>query len=665
MSVPGGRGLGGLLTLGLCLLAVACGGERAATPYPLAAVPPPRPNLLRNTGFLHDTSGWQVGPAPLPAAIDPTYEEPGFVTLAVDPGVSPVSAGWSQSVAVDPEVCYLVSYRARTEKLSGSADLRLSFYDGGGRLLAWTGVLPIAGTSDWATYAWRLRAPTGATRAQVSLDVTDAASGRASFAEPYLGPDDAPLTRALIVDYGYEAGRVRSFQQASAAAVPPAALAESARLLALDHLRPEPGGATPRGPHEALRLVGSPAAGSESRLGNPGLADLRLIFPDPQADPGNPASYDWAASDATLAAVAPGGATPAGSESRLGNPGGATPAGLPGRLGNPGGAEILFRLGESPDPEGKRPRLDATRWAEVARHVVMHYNEGWGGGHRYGIRYWEVASDPAIGACGQGAAEDCYALLATAIEELQAYNPNLKVGGPALATPAHILAAEGLLRYLAERGVRPDFFSWQSEGNASPQALALAEARFERLLDRYGFGDAEVIVSAWRLAGGSAAWRSGPYGAAYLVAGETYWQDTRLAQAYYGGATPEAQSDLWEASGTPTCAGQALAMLGRFKSTPRRLVAQGGDDLGFTLLAGKSEDGRLVHILIADTGSRSAGYRLGLAAFPPGFRYTVTEIAQGCPAQVIASGEAADLQDRVIALPWHSPAVQLVQVAWP
>ncbi len=304
-----------LLTLvALCPSNLAC-AQQASAPQAQAPAPTVQPNLLQNASFLDGTTAWQARSDDGPAAL--YYDPAGFVAIGMGEASSPHEAAWMQTVPVQAGASYRFSCRVHTESLVGTADVRLRFLDASGRLLSEMKTAPLAGDHDWATCARRCRAPDGAVRATLSLQLEGATAGRAYFDDACLAPDDAPPVRALLVCYD-----------------------------------------------------------------------------------------------------------------------------------------------------------------------------------------------------GEGAA------------------------GP-----------------------------W------SP--------------------------------------------------------------------------------------------LAQLQATPCRLPTQGGDDLGFTLLAGKSDDGRLVQILIADSGSRSEGYRLALDGFPPGYRYTVTEAAEGQPATVIARGDSAMLNDGMLISPWHAPAMQLISVSWP
>jgi hypothetical protein len=107
-----------------------------------------------------------------------------------------------------------------------------------------------------------------------------------------------------------------------------------------------------------------------------------------------------------------------------------------------------------------------------------------------------------------------------------------------------------------------------------------------------------------------------------------------------------------------------MHLMSQFRRTPQRLATQGGDSLGFVLLAGKSDDARRVQIVVADTGSRSEEYRLGLAGFPPGFRYVVREVSRHCGAEVVAEGSDGQLAQGVLICPWRSPAMHVIELWW-
>jgi len=135
---------------------------------------------------------------------------------------------------------------------------------------------------------------------------------------------------------------------------------------------------------------------------NPAVVDIHAVFPNPEADPALPGSYDFRATDEYIAAVR------------------AT------------GAEVIYRLGESIEHQTVKrhvfPPRDPARWAETCAGIVRHYNEEWAGGFRYGIRYWEVWNEPNI-FFWQGPPDMYAELLRQAYAAIKQANPDAVVLG--------------------------------------------------------------------------------------------------------------------------------------------------------------------------------------------------------------------------------------------
>ncbi len=571
-------GFGTLLALGACCLSLSCGGPAVPAPlvFSISPSPVPQPNLLRSADFREEPLVWEAFREPAAAPVRLALDQTGFVSLALGEVKEPVAAGWRQAVRVEGGACYRVSVRVLAEGLAGCAGVRLSFYDGEGRLLWTTGVAPVTGQAAWTPCGARYRAPEDARYLLLSLGVEQATTGRAAFAGPLLAHDDAPMARALVVDYGQESGGVRPLLGTSS------------------------------GPDGPLGVAGTPL--SVRGLFGVGLED---VFPHPWADPEDPASYTLDAADSALARLLEGS------------------------------AEVSICL-----EGGDQWAGGISSWVEIARQIAMHYNDAWAGGYRYGIRDWEVTAD------GSGSARLCDLVEAT-VPALKGHDARLRVG---CLLPGPGPEGEALIACLAERGVRPDFFSWRLDCEGGPFALISLEDGLEALLERHGFGDAEIHVY-WTPPAGPRG-DDGTYQAAHLAAAFAYAQESALARAWLAWPGPAPDGAL------PERVSGILRLLEGFKKTPRRLTAEGGDTLGFALLAARSEDGRLVRILVADTGSRSEEYRLGLAGFPPGFRYTVTEVSRFCAPGVVARGSDADLPEGMLRLPWRSPAVHLIEVVW-
>jgi hypothetical protein len=160
-------------------------------------------------------------------------------------------------------------------------------------------------------------------------------------------------------------------------------------------------------PPTSLALVDQFGAQNAAIVGP--IAGRRVIFLDPTADPENPASYNFAASDNYISSIVQNGAQ---VFYRIGRSGG-------------GGANPII------DPPSN-PTMDPAKYADIVKHVAMHYNQGWASGFHYNIKYWEVWNEPeVVGICWDGTAEQFYPFYAAIASALKSLDPTIQVGGPA------------------------------------------------------------------------------------------------------------------------------------------------------------------------------------------------------------------------------------------
>ena len=133
-----------------------------------------------------------------------------------------------------------------------------------------------------------------------------------------------------------------------------------------------------------------------------GPTDISTIFPDFTADEEKESSYNFTSSDIYIKSIIQ-------SDS-----------------------EVFYRLGESASDNKslREPPVDFEKWANICKHVIMHYNDGWAEGYHYNISYWEIWNEPDLTGFWNGSIQDYYTLYRTTAEIIKEYNPILKVGGP-------------------------------------------------------------------------------------------------------------------------------------------------------------------------------------------------------------------------------------------
>ncbi len=419
-----------------------------------------------------------------------------------------------------------------------------------------------------------------------------------ALAAPWAGARKAAATggrREIYIDAGKGRGRIRSLHgvNASPAFFPAGAgeVAEAYTRLRLEAVR--------------VRVFTEPA---ERDANAPDSSSA--IFPDWQADAGNPESYHFGPADQFLRALA--GA----------------------------GAHICFQLGRW----GAAPHADLEKFAAVAQHIARHYNAGWASGFEFDVRDWEIGSEADRPGGWQGTPEQFYALYHKTAQALKADDRELRVGGCGLAdASAQGPYREGLLRYCAANGVPLDFFSWQHDSSPGqdPYEVVGVAQRMRRLLDQNGFENAESHLTAWgpSSSGDSRRPQGSMAAAAFTTSVLIYLQEAPVEAAYFGGG--ESKSGLFDREGRPRKEGLALLTVAQMLDTPLRLAVDGADQAGYGVLAGRSFDGGRVQVLVSDYrrngqedvsgGQNDQGYDLLIENLPWGTaefkveRYRISE----------------------------------------
>jgi len=220
----------------------------------------------------------------------------------------------------------------------------------------------------------------------------------------------------------------------------------------------------------------------------PQVVDIYQIFRDFSKDENDPANYDFTLTDQYIAAI------------------------------DKVNAGIIFRLGTSIEHLPNRRYVYAPannqKWARVAAHIIMHYNEGWASGYHYGIRRWELWNEPedSDGARQQmwiGTKEQYFALYDTVSRYLKdQFGDRISVGGYASCGFYGILPGgkgdsdgfvsyfKDFIAYISSHGCTLDFFSYHYYGiDDTVQPLFASYVR--QALDEAGYSHAEIIVDEW------------------------------------------------------------------------------------------------------------------------------------------------------------------------
>jgi xylan 1,4-beta-xylosidase len=347
--------------------------------------------------------------------------------------------------------------------------------------------------------------------------------------------DEAPL-RKVSIDATVTVGALRPLNGVQAAGAEGAAFYKSARV-------------------DLVRIHNVSGAG-----------DVAAIFPDMSADAEDPKSYQFAATDRLVASI------------------------------KSGGAEPLFRIGRNSD--AAEPPADPDKWAQIARHIVLHYNQGWDRGFHYRIRYWEIWNAPDSKLSWNGSPEEYYSLYEKTARAIEAADAEALVGGPALAKPLIGGAyREKFLDFVRMHRLPLDFFSWHfyTLDADDPYSFVPIARQLRVILDSHGLGSTKNILDEWN-ADPSEHDATNASQAAFAASALIYMLGGPFdAQTYH-----RAAAELRGKDGETDSVGRTLSAFGTLKSTPVLIRTEGGDDAGFAIVAGRSQDRRLIQIMISN-----------------------------------------------------------------
>ena len=249
--------------------------------------------------------------------------------------------------------------------------------------------------------------------------------------------------------------------------------------------------------------------------------DINAVFPDWGAPVDDPASYDFVNTDVLIANMIKAGAKP------------------------------FYRLGQSIEHGTKKygiyPPKDYKKWARICEHIIRHYNEGWADGFHYDIEYWEIWNEPDLDVkegrqftdprTWAGTLEQFNQLYVTAACHLRSCFPDIKIGGPAYASPLKPMG--DFLDCVKEHGAPLDFFSWHRY-DSIPEHYADRAAKVREQLDVKGFTETESILNEWNYVRSwtepnsySARTRAKAKGAAFVAATMCSLQNAPLDMLMY------------------------------------------------------------------------------------------------------------------------------------
>lgn len=246
---------------------------------------------------------------------------------------------------------------------------------------------------------------------------------------------------------------------------------------------------------------------------------------------------------------------------------------------------------------------DFIKFADICKHILMHYNQGWANGFHYNIKKWEIWNEPSLrDHFWSGTPLQFYQMFETVIKTLKAYDSSLFVGGPGLAGQPQRAYQENLIAYCAQNNVPLDFFSWHSYGGigtGSPDDFENKAVLLRGLLDSYGYGETALVCDEWNAGLDQNSFARSGKGAAFYVSTLKSFIDHNIPECYqYRGDNHPL--GLVGTDGALKNAAYSLKAWKLLTESTIRLETTGSESSEFAALASRSADNRTLRVLLSN-----------------------------------------------------------------
>jgi hypothetical protein len=296
-------------------------------------------------------------------------------------------------------------------------------------------------------------------------------------------------------------------------------------------------------------------------------------------------------------------------------------------------SEIIYRLGVSIEHRTNyfiAPPEDYDKWAKICINIIRHYNDGWANGFHYNIKYWEIWNEPEGDRMWSGSQEQYLKLYGTAARAIKAYNPSLKVGGPA-STGVQSVLMNPFLDYCRDNKLPLDFFSWHLYTD-NPDDFARNTKIARAMLDDNGYRNTESFLDEWHFISSwthltpkdstdtsvreSFAMSVGPKAAAFAAHVLMLFQDcpVDVANYYCADYSPWSMFGPYGVPSKTYFVFKAYHQL--INKSNRVLCSKLFADSSVFASAGLAENGKSAAFMVSNTGSKDKFFNVSLQHLP-------------------------------------------------
>lgn len=144
-----------------------------------------------------------------------------------------------------------------------------------------------------------------------------------------------------------------------------------------------------------------------------------------------------------------------------------------------------------------------SKFAQICKRTVLHYNYGWDNGFYHSIKYWEVWNEPDYNEkfwLGKNATPlNYFKMYQSVADTLKKNDKEIKIGGPGLAYYSMIFSKkpyrEDFVKYCKDNNVPLDFYSFHLYDIKNPFAIKAYGDTIRKILNDYDFNKAEIFIT--------------------------------------------------------------------------------------------------------------------------------------------------------------------------
>jgi len=272
---------------------------------------------------------------------------------------------------------------------------------------------------------------------------------------------------------------------------------------------------------------------------------------------------------------------------------------------------------------------DFKKFANVCKHIVMHYNAGWKNGYNYNIKKWEIWNEPeTVDHFWTGTAIQFFQMFSEVAKTLKTYNSGLMICGPANAQMYSATYTTNLLSYCQTNQVPIDVFTWHCYGGAdkSPSELKKYADDIRTKLNTYGYNSTLSACTEWNSGLGAENFADSGKGAAYYGSTCSLIAENDLYESYVYRGDDHPLGIIKNSTGEYKTGTYALIAWKQMTDSCTRLGSSTTETGDFKVTASKKSADGSYYALVSNFTTENKSVKLNISniSTPPANGWTVT-----------------------------------------